>query len=355
MSNRIFYHAVWLLYLLVISFVSVGSAAAAPIKNNANIRALHLVSFGITPEQMKTVLDQANSQHFNTLILGVCWRGNTTLMSTTWAQAQGGIQWSKQDLKGIADYARSKGMSIIPEVKLLTHQEVFFGNSHPEWMYNSATYDPRQRHVYDTVFSMLDELIDLLHPKAVHIGHEELVGWVLHNKLMPDKHIGLLEGEQMLPADLFLKDVLLIHDYLRKKGVETWMWGDMLISHDEFPGMAPYELHGAAPGYGKQLRNQLPRDIVIGDWHYFDKQAEFPSLDTFRNEGFRVIGATWRKRETISNFSQYAASHGAEGMVATTWFIPGSKAAGAVNTWNDLNRIIRESGEAFIKDFPDAK
>lgn len=354
MSNRILDHAVWLLYLLVISFVSVGYATAAPIKSNANIRAIHfVVSFGITPDQVKSVIDQANSQHFNTLILAVSWRGSTKLVSTPWAH--GDRQWSKQELQDVADYARSKGMSVIPAVELLSHQEVFLGNSHPEWMYNTSTYDPRQQAVYDMVFSVLDELIDVFHPKAVHIGHDELAGRMWYRKLLPTKQIGLQGGEQMLPADLFLKDVSLIHDHLKKRNVETWMWSDMLAPSQELPIKQSQNFQGFAMGYGKPLRDKLPHDIVICDEQYASEQADFPALEVLRQEGFRVLGATWRMPETTRNFSHYAAAHGYDGMIATTWFIPGSKAAGAVNNWNDLSKIIRESGEAFIKDFPDAK
>jgi len=34
----------------------------------------------------------------------------------------------------------------------------------------------------------------------------------------------LNEGEKMLPADLFLQDVLKLHGYLKQRGIETWMW-----------------------------------------------------------------------------------------------------------------------------------
>lgn len=334
---------------LVVVWLSMGSAFALPIVDKANIRALHLTSFGVKPEQIMRLVDLAATQHFNTLILGVAWRGSTKLTSAPWTVGEG--QWSKKELLDVANYARSKGMKFIPQVELLTHQEVFFQNTHPEWMFNSSTYDPRHPKLYETVFSVLDELIDLIHPEAIHIGHDELVGWVLRKSII-EKHIGLRDGEQMLPAELFLKDVMLIHDHLAKKGVVTWMWGDMLISPDEFPQMSPFELHGAARGYGKSLRDKLPRDIVICDWHYFDGQIDFSSIETLSREGFVVLGTTWRKPETIQNFSKYAASHGAAGMVASTWFIPGSRSKHVVNNWGDLYQLMITSGGAFYLDFP---
>lgn len=127
------------------------------------------------------------------------------------------------------------------------------------------------------------------------------------------------------------------------------MWGDMLISPDEFPEMLGRHLHGTLPGYGKAMREKLPKDIVICDWHYFDTQKDFPSLAAFKREGFRVLGATWKKDDTTANFSRYAAAHGADGMIATTWFHVQRK------EWDIVDKIIDTSGKIFMKDFPDAK
>jgi hypothetical protein len=252
--------------------------------------------------------------------------------------------WSKAQLMEWVGYAYEKGLEVIPEVRLLTHQNRFFMKQHPDLMFNKSTYDPRKEDTYQRVFAILDEVIQVIHPKAIHIGHDEVAG---HSSRSREKW--LRAGEEMLPADLFLRDVLRIHDYLKKRGIETWMWGDMLISPAEFPGMLAKHLHGTGPGYGKALRDKLPRDIVICDWHYLDSQSDFPSLATMKQEGFRVIGVTWKKKETIRNFSRYAAQHGAYGMMATIWFyVPRRK-------WDVVDIIIRTSGEVFLKDFPDAK
>jgi hypothetical protein len=113
--------------------------------------------------------------------------------------------------------------------------------------------------------------------------------------------------------------------------------------------MKPGPLHGLKAGYGKPLRDKLPKDIVICDWHYADEQPEFPSLAALRKEGFRVLGATWTKEVTIQNFSRYAAQHGGEGMIATSWSHVQKK------EWDVVEKIMRTSGEVFKKDFPDAK
>ena len=252
--------------------------------------------------------------------------------------------WSKQDFLSWVNDVRNQGLEVIPEIKLLTHQEKFYQDRQPGLMFNQSTYDPRKEETYQRVFSLLGEIIEAIHPKAIHIGHDEVAGINAGSKKK-----WLREGEEMIPAVLFLKDIFRIHDYLKQRHIQMWMWGDMLISPEEFPKMLSTHLHGFNPGYGKPLREKLPRDIVICDWHYFDDQVDFPSLSVMQTEGFRVIGATWKTEKTIRNFSRYGSQHGAYGMMATTWFHVQRK------EWDTVDSIIRLSGEIFIKDFPNAK
>lgn len=327
---------------------AVGGAPCAAVADNPvnaatarqPVRAWHFVLNALEIKQAHRLTDMARSAGFNTVVVQLTW--GLKLDSAPWTAKP--RAWSQDQFLEWVDYARSQGMRVIPEIKLLTHQKKFFQRSHPELMYNGSTYDPRKKEVYAKVFYLLDEIIALIHPDVIHIGHDEVTG---HNKHSTKKH--LKPGQKMLPAHLFLQDVLKIHDYLKQRNIETWMWGDMLISPDEFPEMRLKSLHGSASGYGKALRGKLPRDIVICDWHYVDKQSEFPSLAVFKNEGFRVLGSTWKSGRTIRNFSRYSALHGADGMIATTWSHVQRK------EWDVVDRIINVSGEAFKQDFPDAK
>lgn len=258
--------------------------------------------------------------------------------------------WTKEEFTSFVRISKSLGLDVIPELKLLTHQEKFFQNSKPALMFNQSTYEPRNPEVYKYVFELMDEIISIVKPKAFHIGHDEVAGWLWRRKFLPDVRVGKLpDYQKMLPANLFLEDVLILHKYLQERGIETWMWGDMLLSPDEFSGMFSRHLHGTVPGYGKQLRDNLPRDIVICDWHYFDKQTEFSSLGVMRDEGFKVIGVTWKKDLTIRNFTEYASQHHAYGMMATTWFHVQKK------EWDVVDKIIFISGKVFLREFPDEK
>jgi len=332
--------------IIIIGLILIGLAspaeAATALPNP--IRALHIVTRGVSPTDVKKLVDTASKEKFNTIILGIAWRGSTKLSSMPWVDDS--KAWNITELLSVVKYIRGRHMLIVPEIKLLSHANVLFLKNFPSLMYNSQTYDPRNPEVYQKVFPIIDEVIALIHPKAIHIGHDEVVGW---SKWFYTK--GLLKiGESQLPASLFLKSVGNVHAYLNSKGVETWMWGDMLISRSEFPSMKKNgALHNLNESYGATLRKKIPKDILICDWHYSDKQSDFPSISAFRNDDFRVLGATWKKEKTIQNFSHYAARHGAAGMIATTWWHVQKK------QWDKVDRIINFSGKTFLKDFPDAK
>ena len=224
--------------------------------------------------------------------------------------------WPTEDILNLVGYARRNGLEVIPGVELLTHQNNFFNDRFPDLMYNNATYDPTEEGTYEKVEGVLSEMIELYHPvKAIHIGHDEVAGY---DSASEENH--LLPGEEMLPKELFLQDVLRIHEYLETSGVETWMWGDMLVSPEEFPTMLDKHLNGLN-GYST-IRAQIPPDVVICDWHYYNQQTEFPTLDTFIAEGHKTLGATGSRLQTILNFSHYTASADddpAAGMIATLW------------------------------------
>lgn len=330
---------IWLLALILLAVTTPVYAAMQPV------RALHFVVFNLSVSDAKRLIDEASKEKLNTVILGMPWRNGLKLNSTPWVVPDK-LTWSRDDLLDVVKYARQKNMEVIPQLPLLSHQELLLEPNSPGLMFNAKTYDPRNEKVYQLVLPIIDEFIELLHPRAIHIGHDEVLGW-------DEKHFekGLLKrGEQILPPDLFLDDVKRLHAYLKKKNIETWMWGDMLISPDEFPTIRDKtNINGSSPGYGQTLRRMIPKDIVICDWHYSFDQADFPSLAAFRTDGFRVLGSSWKQTDNIRKFSRYAATHGADGMIATTWWPVQGK------EWDVVDRIIRDSGEAFSKDFPDAK
>lgn len=331
--------ALWCaMVILCTGWWEVGAASEpVPVPAAAPLRIMHFALTGAVPlKRARGFVNEAQAAGFTAV--QVLLTDGVQFEHAPWNPLPDA--WTKAEFLSWVAYARTHGLEVIPEIKLLTHQEKFFQRQYPNLMFNTVSYDPRKEATYAVVLPFLDELIQALHPRAIHIGHDEAFGWTVGQV---SKWLKL--GEIMIPADLFLKDVLRIHDHLTKKGVETWMWADMVLSPAEFPGVPARYFHGIAAGYGKALRDQLPRDIVMCDWHY-EEQATFPSMAVMQGEGFRVIGATWKQEATTRNFSRYALSRHIYGLMATT---------GMHVQQNDtdlVNWIIQASGALFRN--PDA-
>ena len=292
------------------------------------IRAFHFVlRNGVRVEEAKEFLAKLRYGHYNTLMPLI----EDSVKLDSMKELVNKEAWSKEQFVEFVNYARGLGLEVVPEIKLLTHQEDLLKDKYPNLMYNISTYDPRKEEVYKIIFPILDELAFLTKTKAIHIGHDEA---------QRGGRKGRLKAKEMIPADLFLQDVLKLYNYLSNKGLKVWMWGDMLIGKKEFPQMFQKHLHGNADYIA--ILPKIPKDIVICDWHYFDEQKDFPSSKLFAELGHKIIGATWYKEETIKNFSRYIANlPNGEGMIATSWYSVKNKG------WGPIEEIAAKSAEAF--------
>ncbi len=309
-------------------------------------RGLHLSVTNVSPEDVIRTVELAKQNGFNTIVLSLAKWQSLALDSNSWIESSKKKKtWSREDLSRVSNHIKSVGMDLIPHLTLFSHQIVFLQPYFPELMYNSKTYDPRKGEaLYGKVVPIIDEILALTGADTLHIGHDEVVGWTQRHW---DKGI-LQPGEKQAPAELYLRSVLDLHELAKRKNIRLMMWADMLISNDEFPEMSRSgSLHNQPGGYGKPLRDQIPRDIILVDWHYLERRHNFPSIKTLLDEGFAVIGSTYTKQSTIKNFSSYSASVGACGMLATTWteFIS--------HKWDDVKEIIEFSGGEFSSSFPD--
>jgi hypothetical protein len=313
------------LLVIILSFASTCSLAQA----SQPYRVLHVPIDGLSYQELTSVVDKASDAGFNTLIFQIL--NSVRFEKSIYVAKPSAL--TVDEFKKLVSYARGKHFEVVPEITLLAKQNLFpMSPKFLGYMYNKSTYSPEAPRIYEEmVFPLLDEVVHAIHPSAIHIGHDEL-----DTKDIPP-----------LPADLFLRDVIKINKHLKSLGVATWMWGDMLLSPAEFPEMHADVLNGKTAGYGSVLRKKIPRDVVICDWHYWDRQKNFPTLSAFKKDGFHVIGATFNQVDTLQNFSQYGLLHGADGMIATTWFFMGQK------NWNTVGKIIKDSGQEFMKDFPD--
>lgn len=296
------------------------------------VRGLHFVARLLSKDDMLYLIRLARKAQMNTLIVDI--RDGVRLASLSGVYRDDAI--NIDEFIDVINIARKSGLEFIPEIKLLSHQSDMLARYGDVVMYNRQTYDPRSSSTYRHVFSILDEVISLFHPQSIHIGHDEVVGWSSRHY----KKGILRSNEKQLPPDLFLQDVIVIHNYLSSMNVKTWMWGDMLLSSEELSRTNERGINGTVNDYYK-VRSGLPKDIIICDWHYYNEDGIYPSLSKFMREGFTVIGASWKNMRATRSFSKYAYANKAEGMIATTWWLAQS------GDRSILSQVIVNSGRYF--------
>jgi len=140
----------------------------------------------------------------------------------------GGAYVEKDDLRRLAAAAERYGLEIVPEIQSLSHTYYIASPRRdlaedPDMTWPDS-YCPSNPESYRILFDVMDEYIEVLRPRRVHIGHDEWRAGAFCPRCR-----GKDTGE------LYAQDVLRIHEHLEGKGIETWLWGDHFVDgHNRF-------------------------------------------------------------------------------------------------------------------------
>ena len=215
--------------------------------------------------------------------------------------ADGGIL-EKAEVADIVNYIRQFNIEVIPELPSLTHAYYLLWG-HNNLAENMAqpypdTYCPLKPESYKIYFEVLNEYIEVIHPRIIHVGHDE---WRMEKDLCE-----LCRGKDY--GELYAMDITSIHDFLAKKGIKTAIWGDHLlesVTKKEFQVWKSslgyqYKIPGALRP--EQVFKLIPKDILIFNWFWDEiandrKVAEFGFNQVYGN--FRPDISEWDKRHDI--------------------------------------------------------
>ena len=340
------YFRILLILLAGFALLYAERAVAAPVQTDAikdclPVRALQLsIINGKDIEYYKGLIALASENNFNIIIIK-----DTGFVSYPDMPIARGPYLTPKQVNDIIAYAKSLGLEVIPNVELFTHQEMITKKYMPELLLNPVTIDMKNPRSWEFEKMLLDRAIEAYKPAYVHIGHDELWGY---NSLIATKAL-LSKGWKRPTPEEFVDHIILVHDYLKSKNIRTIIWGDMFMDIDVF-----YRYYGEKGVKGTAefaaLLDRLPRDIIIGDWHYDQTGTGFPSFDFFKKKGFTVWGATWLDTKNIKLFSEYvrARAQSGDGMISTLWHY----------SWNEdkyrdaARRTIIDSGKAFCPGPP---
>ena len=230
----------------------------------------------------------------------------------------------KKEVAELADFIRSHGLELIPELPSFTHSYYLLtrhkdlsevpGDKWPD------TYCPSNPKTYELLFEVYDEYIDLLKPKALHVGHDELFAPVGLCPKCGDRDIGERYGE----------DVARIRSYLGKKNVGMAMWGDMLLESVRGKGLrerrAPdgwsYQVAGGMTH--EQVERLIPKDILIFNWFWAKAEGEWSEEQAEKNEEildgrhFKQVYGNFNP--TIENYAARSARQTILGGAPSAWF-----------------------------------
>lgn len=182
----------------------------------------------------------------------------------------GGKYLSQEQVRDIVDYCRARGIDVIPEMPTLSHCDYLLTRHHEfaerqNDPYADA-YCPSAPGIYDYVLDVLDEVVDVFQPAAMHIGHDELYSICVCDRC---------RGKNA--ADLYADDIIRIHGHLAARGVGTIIWSEKLLNgitpsgtpvggaerKYAFEGKVQHTIPATYPAM-----NRMPKDIQCMHWYW---------------------------------------------------------------------------------------
>lgn len=222
---------------------------------------------------------------------------------------------SQDECRELADYCRARGIEIIPECPTLSHSDYIL-LAHPELREREEddypdTYCPRHPDTYPLVFDILDEVIEVFHPRRLNIGHDECYTLAICERCRDAD-----------PVDLYVGDIARVKEYLDSRGVGTIMWGEKLLravgknGHRYGGWSTPKERHGVmycAP-FLYPCADRMPEGITFLNW-YWIFGAELDRV--YHDRGYEMLFGNFNAIE-CENFRE-RINWGCRGGFVSNW------------------------------------
>lgn len=255
--------------------------------------------------------------------------------------------------------AKAYGMEIFPEIKSWGHADwtwglgnVFYDHDTapdfplyapmfglPTGMDGQNTFCVSDPKPYRLLTDTYTEMLDVFgHPSRLHIGGDEAFA------------MGYRQGQKFGdPVEDGLAWLKRLAGFLRARGVQMVMWGDMFLDQTRWTDPVGPGCNSRVDCPTAKILRRLPKDIVIADWHYRVK-PDYLSTQYFRDNGFDTLGGCYGLYgyDNITNFNRRTVKSGALGMVQVTFkllhtdtgFIP----YGAECAWNGGEHTVADLG-----------
>ncbi|MBN1139404.1 MAG: family 20 glycosylhydrolase, partial [Anaerolineae bacterium] len=251
----------------------------------------------------------------------------------------------------IAALCRQNGIRIVPKMNLLGHQsgpkrgsELGLLRAYPEFdetpnlpeVRYCRSLCPRHPQVQGVVFDLIDELLDAFQADAIHVGLDEVfeIGHCPRCKGTPN-------------AELFADWVNALHGHIvGKRQAQMLMWGDRLLDAER----TRYGEWEASANHTWKSIARTPKDILICDWHYEEREDGYPSIPYFADHGFRLVVCPWKNLKAVRLLLDDVAAQRSDkllGVLSTSWCDSGAVARYLCDADSSVEETPRLVGESF--------
>lgn len=271
----------------------------------------------------------------------------------------------KSEVAELVEYARQHYVDVIPEISTLTHSYYLLTRHRELAEIQSAewpdTYCPSALATYKLAFDVMEEYLEVMKPRMVHIGHDE---WRMPWGICPR-----CKGKD--PTVLFAQDVNKIYSYLRERNIEVAMWGDHLIERVRGKGLrrghSPegyrYQMPGALSP--QRVRDLIPKDILIFNWFWNNREEGSGEANDAEVEDFGFHQVYGNMTPEIQDYERRSRRKSVLGGAPSSWaetteFNFGKDMIydilGCANlTWSPHPLDPKQISEAVQKALPDAR
>ena len=189
--------------------------------------------------------------------------------------------YTKEELKDIVQYAKDRGIAVIPEVDLPGHSSILW-QTYPETFgsFNPKTNKPEQLYViniakektYEAVNTIIKELASVFYTSPyIHVGGDEV--YLENLKKAPEyqnytKKNGLTAAEKGNANELFCHFINKMNQMVKATGKSTIAWEGF---------------HGTGAG-----SVTIDKDITIVVWN-----TTYNNPNNLLKNGYKVINSTW--------------------------------------------------------------
>ena len=195
---------------------------------------------------------------------------------------------TQDECRDLAEYCKQRGLEIIPECPTLSHSDYLL-LPHREFAERENdeipdTYCPSHPGIYDYVFEVIDEVIDVFKPKKINIGHDEFYSMCICDRC---------KGKD--PVDLYIADIKKLSGYLASKGIETYMWGEKMLKAVSPRGthyggwytekVYPDGTRFQVPDF-YHCATKMPKEVTYLNWYwYFGEDMD----QVYHDNGYKVL------------------------------------------------------------------